>query len=113
MVASHRLANGEVQSLIAQMADLLGPDEFISRLANLADAVLWDTRVWMGTRAEWPSSADRFAADLGWVELIEDQELSALTQAIRNSAIPILAGGYGVVGGGLYALLESLDREDA
>jgi hypothetical protein len=109
MVASHRLARGEVQSLIGQMLDLVGPDDFIERLSTIADAALWDTRVWMGTRSEWPSDADRFASDLGWVEAIEDEGLRELTRALAESPIPILAGGYGVVGGGLYALLESMD----
>lgn len=108
MVASHRLARGEVHSLIGQMLDELGPGEFVDRLENMAQTVLWDTRVWMGTRPEWPSSADRFAADLGWVDAIQDARLAELTDEIRNSSIPILAGGYGVVGGGLYALIESL-----
>jgi hypothetical protein len=111
MVASHRLANGEVQSLIAQMVDLLGPEKIVDLLSKMADGVLWDTRVWMGTRSEWPSDADRFAADLGWTHLIENQDLRSLTEAIEESSVPILAGGYGVVGGGLYALLESLDLE--
>ncbi len=112
MVASHRLARGEVRSLIAEMLDLLGPDQFINRLGSMADGVLWDTRVWMGTQAKWPTDADRFAADLEWVDLIEDEDLRALTRAINESPIPILAGGYGVVGGGLYALLESLEADE-
>ena len=108
MVASHRLAKGEVGSLIGQMLDLLGPEEFVSRLNGLADAALWDTRVWMATLPEWPSDADRFAADLGWVDAVQNVPLRALTKAIEESSKPILAGGYGVVGGGLYALLETL-----
>jgi hypothetical protein len=75
----------------------------------MADGVLWDTRVWMGTKPNWPTDADRFAADLGWEDHIEDESLRALTHAINSSPIPILAGGYGVVSGGLYALLESLE----
>jgi hypothetical protein len=110
MVASHRLAKGEVGSLIGQMLDLLGPDEFVNRLNGLADAALWDTRVWMGTLPEWPSDADRFAADLGWVDEVQNAPLRALTQSIEASSNPILAGGYGVVGGGLYALLETLPK---
>jgi CTP:molybdopterin cytidylyltransferase MocA len=110
MVASHRLARGEVQSLIGQMLDMLGPGEFVERLGGMADAVLWDTRVWMGTLPEWPSNADRFAADLGWVDAIQDSDLRKLSEAVESSRIPILSGGYGVVGGGLYALLETLSE---
>jgi hypothetical protein len=108
MVASHRLARGEVQTLIGQMVDTLGPGEFVERLGEMADAALWDTRVWMGTLPEWPSDADRFAADLGWVDAIQDPDLRKLSEAIETSRIPILGGGYGVVGGGLYALLETM-----
>lgn len=111
MVASHRLAKGEVQSLIGQMLELVGPENFIDRLSLMADAVLWDTRVWMGTRPTWPPDADRFASDLGWSQAVEDSALRELTSAISESTMPILAGGYGVVGGGLYALLESMNVE--
>jgi hypothetical protein len=111
MVASHRLAKGEVQSLIGQMLDMLGADEFVRNLSPLADAVLWDTRVWMATLDEWPSDADRFASDLGWVDEIKNLRLRALTQAVARAEVPILCGGYGVVGGGLYAILESLQTQ--
>lgn len=111
MVASHRLANGEVRSLIGQMLDLLGPEDFIARLSTMADAALWDTRVWMGTLDDWPSDADRFAADLGWSEVIENESLRELTEAVSQAQMPMICGGYGVVGGGLYALLESLQAQ--
>lgn len=110
MVASHRLSRGEVRSLVATMLDESGPSGFVERLSGMADAVLWDTRVWMGTQSKWPGDADRFASDFGWVDQIEHKGLRELTAAINDSPVPILAGGYGVVGGGLYALLESLDQ---
>jgi hypothetical protein len=63
----------------------------------------------MAHRGPWPSAADRFAADMGWDDQVEDSALRELTHAINNASIPIVAGGYGVVSGGLYALLETLD----
>ena len=108
MVASQRLARGEVQSLIADMVDELRPGGFLARLGQMSDAVIWDTRVWMGSRGTWPSAADRFAADLGWINQISDEALRNLTIAIKESPIPVVAGGHGVVAGGLLALLETL-----
>ena len=108
MVASQRLARGEVQSLIADMVDELQPRGFLARLGQMSDAVIWDTRVWMGSRGTWPSAADRFAADLGWINQISDEALRNLTVAIKESPMPVVAGGHGVVAGGLLALLETL-----
>jgi hypothetical protein len=108
MVASQRLARGEVQSLIADMVDELQPSGFLKRLSQMSNAAIWDTRVWMGSRGNWPSAADRFAADLGWTNQISDDALRNLTAAIMDSPIPVLAGGHGVVAGGLLALLETL-----
>ncbi len=108
MVASQRLARGEVQSLIADMVDELQPSGFLARLSQMSEAVIWDTRVWMGSRGSYPSAADRFAADLGWTGQISDEALRNLTVAIMESPIPVVAGGHGVVAGGLLALLETL-----
>ena len=108
MVASQRLARGEVRSLIADMVNELQPSGFLTRLSQMSDAVIWDTRVWMGSMGSWPSPADRFAADLGWADQISDEALRNLTVAIMESPIPVVAGGHGVVAGGLLALLETL-----
>jgi hypothetical protein len=90
------------------MLDDRGPEAFLDTLAAMSDAVLWDTRVWMSSRGTWPPPADRFAADLGWAEDVQEPALRALTTAIAATAIPVLTGGHGVVAGGLLALLESL-----
>jgi hypothetical protein len=108
MVASHRLAKGEVKSLIGAMIETWGVQLFMDHLVELCDGALWDTRVWMGHAGGWPSAADRFAADLGWLDDISDEPLRQLTSAIHEAPKPILAGGYGVVAGGLYAMLETL-----
>ncbi len=108
MVASQRLARGEVQSYTALMIRSLGPEAFVRELASMSDAVIWDTRVWMAAEVGWPSPGERFAFDLGQIEAIENEKLRAMAAAIQAAEIPILAGGYGVVAGGLYALLESM-----
>lgn len=108
MLASGRMERGQVRTLLGEMVDALGPAAFLERLATMTDAVLWDTRVWMASRGAWPSPADRFAADLGWAEQVEDPGLRALALAVAQATIPVLTGGHGVVAGSVYALLESL-----
>ena len=108
MVASRRLERGDVRSVIASLLRTLGPEGFIQLLSELSSAVLWDTRVWMAAELGWPNAGDRFAADLGWSDDIEEPRLREFTQAIGASPIPLIAGGYGVVSGGMYALLESM-----
>jgi hypothetical protein len=108
MLASGRMIRGAVRSLVGDALDSWGPREFVGRLAEISDAALWDTRVWLATHGPWPSAADRFAADLGWAEDVHDPALRALTEAILQSPIPILTGGHGVVSGSALALLESL-----
>ncbi len=107
MVASGRMARGEVKSLIAEILDRWGPLEFINYLGTISDAILWDTRVWMAHHGVWPSKADRFAADLGWVDEITDPSLKELVHTLNQANFPIISGGHGVVAGGLYALLET------
>jgi len=108
MSASGRLQRGEVRSLLADTLENLGPESFIKELSSLGDAVLWDTRVWMAHRGKYPAAADRFAADLGWVDQIEDTSLRRLTQAVNQASVPIITGGHGVVSGGVYALTEGM-----
>ncbi len=107
MVASRRLAENSVKSLIGRMVDQLGPAEFLDWIQDVAQGLLWDNRVWMGMARAWPTPADRFASDLGLVDSIQDARLRNLTQAVKDSDLPVLMGGYGVVAGGVYALLET------
>ncbi len=108
MLASGRMTRGVVRSLLGEALDSWGPAEFVGRVAEMSDAVLWDTRVWLATHGEWPAPADRFAADLGWAEEVQDARLRALTEATLQAPIPILTGGHGVVSGSALALLEAL-----
>jgi hypothetical protein len=109
MVSSGRMAKGEVRSLIGQMLEDQGAEIFLGRLSELGGAVLWDTRVWMAHQGGWPSTADRFAADLGWTEEIEHVGLRKLTREIMSASIPVITGGHGVVSGLVYALLDACD----
>lgn len=111
MVASGRLANGEVRSLVAEYLDYAGYAAAIEFLSSISDGVLWDTRVWMGHKSEWPSIGDRFASDLGWVDEIKDDRLRLFTEHVVGAPIPIATGGHGTVSGGVLALLDSLRLE--
>jgi len=108
MAASGRMARGEVHSILAAAIEAMGQQAFMHELEQSADAVLWDTRVWMAHHHIWPSDADRFAADFGWVDQIQDADLRRLTEAQNSISIPMICGGHGVVSGGLYALLETI-----
>lgn len=109
MVASGRYQRGEVQSLVGNVVDQLGPERFVESLGNMVDGCLWDTRVWLAARGPWPPAEDRFAADLGKAEAVGDRALRDLTAAVRAAPIPILTGGQGIVGGSLLALLDSVE----
>jgi hypothetical protein len=108
MVASGRLLNGQVRSLFAEIVDVWGIEAVIDFLASISDGVLWDNRVWMGHNKSWPKVADRYAADLGWVDEIEDPTLREVTEHVVNASIPITTGGHGIVSGGVMVLLDSL-----
>jgi len=106
MVASERLARGEVRSLLGKMAEMLGPEGFFAALAEVADAVIMDSRVLMAAAGHYPDDADRFASDLYMLDAIRDPWLRAFTEAAAGAPIPVLLGGHGVVAGGLYALSD-------
>lgn len=108
MLASGRLHRGEVKTLLSPIIAAQGIDGFVESLSSLAEAVIWDNRVWMASRGSMPTAADRFASDLGWSPEVIDRELRRLSEAIEAAPIPILTGGHGVVAGSLLAYLETL-----
>jgi hypothetical protein len=108
MVASGRLSHGQVRSLFAEIVDVWGIEAVIDFLVSISDGVLWDNRVWMGHNKSWPKDADRFAADLGWVDEIEDPRLRGVTEHVVTAPIPIATGGHATVSGGVMALLDSI-----
>ena len=110
MIASGRLARGEVRSLLNDYLEEVGVEAFFNRLSTLADAVLFDNRVILAARGLWPAAQDRFNADLlRWGE-VHEPFLRAFSQAAAAAEIPILMGGQSVVAGGLMALVEVLQE---
>lgn len=106
MVASERLARGEVRSLMGRFLEILGPQAFFAELAQVADAAIIDTRVLMAASGHFPGDADRFASDLFLLDEIHDDWLRTFTAAAADAPLPVLLGGHGVVAGGLYALAD-------
>ena len=108
MRAAGRLGAGQVRSLLNDHLTAVGLSKFVDELASMNDAILWDTRVLWAARGLWPSEIDRYAADLGLVDYIEDPFMRDFTQAINDAPIPIVTGGHALVSGGLWALLDSM-----
>lgn len=113
MVASERLARGEVQSLVARFLEMIGPREFFVELARLADAAIFDSRVVMAALGHYPDTGQRFASDLFLPEAICDEWLREFTAAAHLAPIPLLLGGHNVVAGGLYVLADLVSRRRA
>lgn len=108
MSASGRLAAGRARSLVAEHLLRVGADAFFTELAELTHAAFIDNRVILAHRRPWPSPADRYASDAGRPDLIADEFLRRLTEAALRADLPVVMGGHGVVAGGLYAMVESL-----
>lgn len=99
---------GEVKSLMGRLVEELGSVEFFNFLAQLAagGAVL-DTRV-LFEHFKWRlPAAERFASDLGRLDLITHPELREFTRAAIEAPIPVLLGGHSLVTGGLWALIDA------
>jgi hypothetical protein len=109
MVASERLARGEVRSVLVPWIEARGFDGFFADLAGMADAAIFDSRVLFAATGLNPNAADRFAADLLWADSVSDPWLHEFTCAAARAPIPIIFGGHNVVSGGLHALVEILE----
>lgn len=105
MVSAGTEADGTARSMLGQLIEAVGPARaFGELLPELGDAAFIDIRpalVQLGIHA---TRADRFAADLGRAELIEDGRLRALVEAAAASPIPVVLGGHSLVTGGLMLL---------
>ena len=92
MKALGRDARGEVKALMGRLVEELGFTAFFSFLAELAGGAVLDTRV-LFEHFHWQlSAADRFASDLGEVDLITHDALREFTRASLEAPIPILLG---------------------
>lgn len=107
MKALGRDARGEVKALMGKLVEELGFRAFFDFLAEVAGGAVLDTRV-LFEHFHWQlSTADRFASDLGELDLISHDGLREFTRAAIEAPIPILLGGHSLVAGGLWALVDA------
>ena len=93
----------------------MGPMSVIAAAAQLADAVWFDTRPLLAQLGWGQSRADRFAADLGWIDQIADHDLRRFAEAAWDAPIPFALGGQTLVGGAALLAIDAawtrLERE--
>ena len=118
MQAAGTDAAGTARSILGQLIAEAGPrrafDELLPQLCRAAFIDLRPALVQLGIHA---SRADRFAADLGRAEEIEDAGLREIVEAAVASPVPVVLGGHSLVGGALELLnqwaWDEHDREAA
>jgi hypothetical protein len=108
-------ADGTARSILGALIAESGPERvFSTLLPEWCDAAFIDIRpalVHLGIR---PSRADRFAADAGLPDAIEDPQLRAIVQAALASPVPVVLGGHSLVGGVLQLVNQwAWDAKDA
>ena len=107
MKALGRDVRGEVKALMGRLIDSLGFKGFFDFLAEIALGAVLDTRVLFEHFGWKLKAADRFASDLGEVDLISHPLLKEFTAAALEAPIPVLLGGHSLVTGGLWALIDA------
>jgi hypothetical protein len=112
MRAAGRLGAGQVRSLLNEHLRGVGLQRCMADLCSMTDAILWDTRVLWAAQGVWPGEIDRYAADLGLVDTIEEPFIREFTQAVIDAPIPIVTGGHALVSGGLWTLLDSMQDSE-
>jgi len=115
MQAAGTDASGTARSILGQLIAEAGAERaFGVLLPELCRAAFIDIRpalVQLGIRA---SRADRFAADLGRPDEIEDIGLRGIVEASQRSPVPVILGGHSLVGGSLELLNQwAWDEHDA
>ena len=111
MTSSGRWGGGRVRSLLAQFIERSGPEIMFEDLSKMVAAAFIDTRVYLAHHGKWPSTSDRYASDMLQPEQIVDARLRDFTEAAMCCSSPMLLGAFGVVSGGLYALVETLQSD--
>jgi hypothetical protein len=113
MEAEGRAARGEARSLVGLYLDAVGTGRFFSRLPELCDGAIIDTRVILAHEALDVSREDRFLSDMGVPEDIRNPFLRDFTAAALSAPVPVLLGGHSLVSGGLMLLNElAWSRQD-
>ncbi|NLJ80894.1 MAG: hypothetical protein GX335_07710 [Firmicutes bacterium] len=112
MKALGRDQRGQVVSILGRLAEELGFTGFFQFLSEIARGAVLDSRV-LFEHFRWNlSQADRFASDLGELDLISHPGLRQFTAAALEASIPVLLGGHSLVTGGLWALIDAGLRQE-
>lgn len=106
MRANGREARGEVRSLLGYLLRDSGPVRFFEYLAELGDAMVFDTRPLFAHLAPDLTAADRFASDLLLPDEISNPLVREFTRAARDNPLPVVLGGHTLVAGGLWLLAQ-------
>jgi hypothetical protein len=107
MQSDDREQSGAVRSILGYYLEKAGFDGLFQALAELGDAVFFDTRVLFAHARVSPSRPDRFLSDLSKWNEIEDPFVREFTRASGNASVPILLGGHSLVAGGIMALVQA------
>ncbi len=108
MKALGREAAGEVELLLCYLMEEVGVEKFFRYLEKVAELAIIDTRVLFAHRKLKLPAEQRYFADLGRWEQLNDPWLKSFVKAAVNSAIPVLMGGHSLVSGGLWVLADEL-----
>lgn len=112
MRASGRQDAGMARSILGILLEALGAEGLLTKLRDLSDGAVIDTRVLMAHMGWKPSPEDRMASDLLYAGAIEHRQLRALTQEIHKSSWPVLLGGHNLISAGLWTLAENAWTEN-
>ncbi len=107
MQADGRERSGLVRSVLGYYLQKAGCEGLFQMLAELGDAVFFDTRVLLAHLGLDPSRADRFLSDLGRWQEIEDPFLRDFTRSSGGVSVPVVLGGHSLVAGGVMALVQA------
>lgn len=99
-----------VRSLLGFYLEEVGPTAFFAAFAQMGDVLFLDTRVLFAHSGRRISGHDRFAADLGMIEVINDDATRELAAAAWHAGLPVVLGGNAAVSGGLWALVDAAWR---
>ena len=103
-----RAAGGSpARSLLGLHAEAVGPAALTEALAEVADAVAFDTRPALAHLGWASSRADRFASDAGDADAISQPALREFSTTALRSPAPIVLGGHSLVSGGLLAGIDA------
>ena len=112
MMAAGRETSGEARSLLGFHLKAVGPEQFFSELAEMADCAFIDTRPLIAHLGLNPSREDRFLSDLMMAGEIKNGWLREFTSAATAASIPVVLGGNSLMTSGLQLLSEAAWKEN-